>query len=161
MRLVAAIATFIAAINWSTVLKFTASASTPLLAYFGRQVLKVMKNIATKEDVEEAKTEVKAVKSDVAVVKSDVAAVKVDVANVKDSVTDVANDLSAVRREVAHRHLENQEHIDHLHDEIKHQNDISAEAFVRGVGEPLAKIAEIMTRPRERNSRSTDPVEPQ
>lgn len=157
MRVFAVLVSLIAATNWGAIVKYAASATTPLVAYFGRRMAKALDKInkTVNEEVPAIKQDVGVVKSDVAAVKSDVAAVKVDVANVKDQVADVSSDLSAVRREVAHRHVENREHLDGLKDEIKRQTSISQETFIKAVGEPLIEISTSMK--QNRGPRSTDP----
>lgn len=154
MRVFAVLVSLIAATNWGAIVKYAASATTPLVAYFGRRMAKALDKInkTVNEEVPAIKQDVGVVKSDVAAVKSDVAAVKVDVANVKDQVADVSSDLSAVRREVAHRHVENREQIEVVKDQIKHQNDISNETFAQSVGVPLAAIAQHFT-PKEPESK--------
>lgn len=142
MRVFAVVAAFIATVNWSQIAKYTTAVTTPVLAYFAKEIRKFLKRIldATKETPE---------------IKKEVAVIKVDIANVKDQVADVSSDLSAVRREVAHRHIENREHLDGLKDEIKRQTSISQETFIKAVGEPLIEISTSMK--QNRGPRSTDP----
>lgn len=143
MRIFAVIADTVAQADWGAITKYAASATTPLIAYFGRKIAKALEKIN------------KTVNEEVPQIKTEVTAVKVDVSNVKDQIADVSSDLSAVRREVAHRHVENRDHLDGLKDEIRRQTAISQETFIKAVGEPLIEISTSMK--QNRGPRSTDP----